>query len=71
MSNTRMETSEIVGKMVSALTKKNKDYAIGYMESFIVGLIEKYVTDPNKLQDLRFDMLAKGIDVLIDVKKIG
>jgi hypothetical protein len=71
MSNTRMETSEIVGKMVSALTQKNKDYAIGYMESFIVGLIDRYVTDPNKLQDLRFDMLAKGIDALIDVKKIG
>lgn len=69
MSNTRMETSEIVGKMVYALSQKNKDYALGYLESFIVGLIDGYVTDPVKLEFLRLRMLTTGIDALIDAKK--
>jgi hypothetical protein len=67
----RKETSEIVSKMVYALSKKNKDYAIGYLETFISNLINDHVKDPVELEFLRLRMLTIGIDQLIDTKKIG
>lgn len=68
---TRNETSEIVGKMVYALSKKNKDYALGYLETFLTNLIDEHVKDPTELSFLRMRMLAIGIDQLIDVKELG
>jgi hypothetical protein len=67
----RKETSEIVGKMVYALSKKNKDYALGYLETFLTNLIEDHVKDPVELEFLRVRMLMIGIDNLIDTKKIA
>lgn len=60
------ETAEIVGKMVYALEKRSKSYALGYLETFMTGLINEYVTDPVKLEMLRTRMLAIGIDALLD-----
>lgn len=67
----RLETADIVSKMVSGLSAKGDKYALGYLESFITGLIDGYVNDPIKLEFIRIKMLAAGIDSLIDVKKIG
>jgi hypothetical protein len=67
----RKETSEIVSKMVYALSKKNKDFALGYLETFLTNLIEDHVKDPVELEFLRVRMLMIGIDNLIDTKKIA
>jgi len=60
------ETYQIVGKMVHGLEKVSKDYALGYLETFIGGLIDQYVTDPVELEKLRLRMLMIGIDGLCD-----
>lgn len=60
------ETREIVGKMVYALEKNSKSYALGYLETFLAGLIEEHVKDPVKLEMLRMRMLTIGIDALLD-----
>ena len=65
---TNKETSEIVGQMVTGLMKNNKDYAIGYLEAFIVNLIEKHVKKKDDLTDLRIRMLDIGIKHLIHSK---
>ena len=65
---TRKETSEIVSQMVTGLSKNNKDYALGYLEAFIVNLIEKHVKKKDDLTDLRFRMLDIGIKHLIHSK---
>lgn len=62
----RTETNEIVGKMVHGLEKVSKDYALGYLETFIGDLVGKYVTDPVELEKLRLRMLMIGIDGLCD-----
>ena len=62
----RTETNEIVGKMVHGLEKVSTDYALGYLEVFIGGLIDQYVTDPVELEKLRLRMLMIGIDGLCD-----
>lgn len=67
--STRKETSEIVQKMVKGLSYHNKDYALGYLESFIVNLIENNVKDSTELSMLRMRMLGIGIEHLIDAKK--
>jgi len=63
---TKTETFEIVGKMVHGLEKVSANYALGYLEVFIGGLIDQYVTDPVELEKLRLRMLMIGIDGLCD-----
>jgi hypothetical protein len=65
----KKENAEIVGKMVSALSKNGSDYALGYIESFLTGVIDEFVTDPIKVEQLRLRMLLIGIEALIDAKK--
>ena len=62
------ETNEVVNRMVRGLESVSKDYALGYLESFLSGLIDEHVTDPVKLGMLRMKMLAVGIDALIDAR---
>ena len=63
------ETGEVVAKMIYALEKNSKSYALGYLETFLTGLIDEHVKDPVKLEMLRMRMLAIGIDALLDAKK--
>ena len=40
------DTNEVCRKMVNALIKsKGEQFALGYMESFLRNVIDKYVTD--------------------------
>ena len=63
------ETRETVAKMVSALRKHGEQYAAGYLESFIAGLIEEYVADRSELAMIQMRMLKIGIDHLIDAPR--
>ena len=63
---TKTETYEIVGKMVHGLEKVSAVYALGYLETFISGLVDQYVTDPVEIEKLRLRMLMIGIDGLCD-----
>jgi hypothetical protein len=67
--STRKETSETVQKMVSGLMTTNKDYAIGYLESFVVNLIERYVKEEKDLADVRTRMLSIGLEHYIQASK--
>lgn len=67
----RDETNQIVAKMVKGLASYNKDYAIGYLESFISNLINDNVKDESELNMLRIRMLGIGIEHLIDAKKLS
>jgi len=67
--STRKETSETVQKMVSGLMTTNKDYTIGYLESFVVGLIERYVKEEKDLADVRSRMLSIGLEHYIQASK--
>ena len=67
----RDETSQIVAKMVKGLAAYNKDYAIGYLETFISNLINDNVKDESELNVLRIRMLGIGIEHLIDAKKLS
>ena len=65
------ETRVIAAKMVAALRKHGDDYATGYLESFIVGLITNHVTDRSDLSLVHMRMLTVGIDHLIDAPKVN
>ena len=65
------ETRVIAAKMVAALRKHGDDYATGYLESFIVGLITKHVNDRSDLSLVHMRMLTVGIDHLIDAPKVN
>ena len=64
------ETRVNAAKMVAALRKHGADYATGYLESFIVGLITKHVADRSDLSLVHMRMLTIGIDHLIDAPKV-
>jgi hypothetical protein len=65
----KQETRVIVAKMVAALRKHGDDYATGYLESLIVGLITNHVTDRSDLSLVHMRMLTVGIDHLIDAPR--
>ena len=65
----KQETRVIAAKMVTALRKHGDDYATGYLQSFIVGLITNHVTDRSDLSLIHMQMLTVGIDHLIDASK--
>ena len=67
----KQETRVIAVKMVDALRKHGDDYATGYLESFIVGLITNHVTDRSDLSLVHMRMLTVGIDHLIDAPKVN
>ena len=67
----RNDTAEVVGKMVHALSKKNKDFALGYLETFLTNLIEEHVKDSTERSFLHTRMLCIAIDQLIDTKKLS
>ena len=66
----KQETRVIAAKMVTALRKHGDDYATGYLESFIVGLITNHVNDRSDLSLVHMRMLTVGIDHLIDAPKV-
>ena len=51
-------------KMVKALTKKGDNYALGYLESFLSGIIAQYVTDPVAFERVQKRMLNITIDAM-------
>lgn len=63
-------TREVTKKMCRALIEaKGYPYAAGYVESYLVSVIEKYVTDPADRTMLHIEMLNIAIDNKLD--KIG
>lgn len=62
------DLKETTGKMISALRKHGDEYAAGYLESFIVGLIVKHVTDPIEVTMVKMRMLNIGINAILDAK---
>lgn len=69
ISSETQENHDCVGKMISGLQSVGKDYALGYIESFIVQLMRDHVKDPLEAEKLRLRMLMIGIDALLDAKK--
>ena len=64
------DTRETAKKMVRALIdNKGYEYTAGYLESYVVGLIERYVTDPKEVTMIRIEMLDIAINSKLD--KIG
>jgi len=64
------DTREVVKKMCKSLAEsKGYPYAAGYVESFLVRVIENYVTDPADKTLLHIEMLNIAIDNKLD--KIG
>lgn len=60
-------TREVAKKMCKALVKsKGHPYAVGYIESYLVDVIDKYVTDPSQKTLLHIEMLNIAIDNQID-----
>ena len=52
------DTDDVCRKMVDAMRKAKGDlFALGYMESFLVGIIDKYVTDEKELTMMKIGML--------------
>lgn len=63
------ENRDVVGKMITGLQRNGSDYALGYLESFIVKLMDDFVKDPLDLERIRLRMLAAGINGLLDAEK--
>jgi hypothetical protein len=54
-----------LAKMVKALAKKGDNYyALGYLESFLSGIIAQYVTDPVAFERVQKRMLNITIDTM-------
>lgn len=53
-----------LAKMVKALAKKGDSYALGYLESFLSGIIAQYVTDPVAFERVQKRMLNITIDAM-------
>jgi hypothetical protein len=69
ISQETQQNLDCVGRMIHGLQSVGKDYALGYLESFIVQLIRDHVSDPLEQEKLRLRMLMIGIDALLDAKK--
>jgi len=63
------DLSETARKMVSTLVRvKGNQYTVGYLESLLVSVIERNVTDPEKLYMLRLELMDIGINTILDEK---
>jgi hypothetical protein len=61
------DTGEVCTKMVDALCKsRGHIYAVGYIESFLAGVINRYVTDERELTLLKIEMLGISCNQLLD-----
>ena len=61
------DTNEVCRKMVNALIKaKGEQFALGYMDSFLAGIIDRYVTDENKLTFLKIEMLGIACEYALE-----
>ena len=61
------DTSEVCRKMVDALVKaKGEQFALGYMDSFLSGVIDGYVTDENELTMLKIEMLGIACEYALE-----
>ena len=61
------DTAEVCRKMVNALIKaKGEQFALGYMDSFLSGVIDRYVTDENELTMLKIEMLGIACEYALD-----
>ena len=64
MSN---DTADVCKKMANALRKAKGDlFALGYMESFLAGIIDRYVTDEKELTMLKIEMLGIACEYALD-----
>jgi hypothetical protein len=63
------QTNRLVQKMVQSLMATNTNYALGYLESFIVSIIEKYVTNENDLTQLRLRIASIGLEHYVTTSK--
>lgn len=63
-------TGQVVKKMCrSLIDAKGYPYAAGYIESYLVSIIDQYVTDPKDKTLLHIEMLNIAIDNKLD--KLG
>ena len=61
------DTFEVCRKMVNALVKaKGEQFALGYMDSFLSGVIDRYVTDKNELTMLKIEMLGIACEYALE-----
>lgn len=61
------DTKACVKKMVNSLVKSNGyPYAAGYLESFLVEILDKHVKDKTELEMIKIRMLDIGINQLLD-----
>jgi hypothetical protein len=61
------DTNEVCRKMVNALIKaKGEQFALGYMDSFLAGIIDKYVTDETNLTFLKIEMLGIACEYALE-----
>jgi hypothetical protein len=61
------DTCEIAKKMCRALVEsRGCEYATGYLQSYLVSIIEKYVNDPADRILLHIEMLNIAIDNKLD-----
>ena len=61
------DTNEVCRKMVNALMKAKSDqFALGYLESFLVSIIDRYVTDENELTFLKIEMLGIACEYALE-----
>jgi hypothetical protein len=61
------DTSEVCKKMVNALFKaKGEQFALGYIDSFLSGVIDRYVTDENELTMLKIEMLGIACEYALE-----
>lgn len=61
------DINTVAKKMVKALIDaKGYPFAIGYIESFMAGIIDKYVTDETDLALLKIEMLGIACNQILD-----
>jgi hypothetical protein len=61
------DTAEVCRKMVNALVKaKGEQFALGYIDSFLAGIISKYVTNETDLTMLKIEMLGIACEYALD-----
>jgi hypothetical protein len=61
------DTADVCRKMVNALIKaKGEQFALGYMDSFLAGIIDKYVTDEKELTLIKIEMLGIACEYALE-----
>jgi hypothetical protein len=61
------DTAEVCRKMVNALVKaKGEQFALGYIDSFLAGIISKHVTNETELTMLKIEMLGIACEYALE-----